>query len=472
MTPLSTLRSKELSKVQFNQKEKKASFLIYHKGLHQSLTHFIISTLTFVWLFPTTAEAQKINITLSEAIRIASQNNKSIQHARIHKQIANENILEKRELLLPEVDVHASYARITDLTEYRHGLGDKFITHTIPVIADFTGSVKTPLYTGGRIKYTIEKAIQEDEIAQIHLEKVRNDIQIEVTDLFLRIFKMKELEKLLTENIREEQDRLKEVRVFKAHGTVTKNEVLRAELQLSNRQLSLATNHRQIDVALHDLQTLLELPENEHLDIDTSQVLNMPVSSPDHEQYLRATLSRDELRIAQKQEEALIRDIKITKANYYPSVHFFASYGFNYPNYMFFPPNPYLYTLGKIGVEATYNLSGLYKNRTRIHIAHKRLQSQQVYTNIVRDKLSDQVHRDYSELQDLLETIPVRQKALLQAQENYRIVKVKYLNQLALITEMIDADNVLLQARFDLTAARVDTVSKYQQLLYTSGLLQ
>ena len=60
---------------------------------------------------------------------------------------------------------------------------------------------------------------------------------------------------------------------------------------------------------------------------------------------------------------------------------------------------------------------------------------------------------------------------MAQATENYRIVKLKYLHQLALITEMLDADNALLQARFDLLTARINTTVKHRRLLYASGQL-
>ena len=36
---------------------------------------------------------------------------------------------------------------------------------------------------------------------------------------------------------------------------------------------------------------------------------------------------------------------------------------------MFFPPSPYLYSLGQIGIELRYNLSELYKNSTKMEIA-------------------------------------------------------------------------------------------------------
>ena len=423
-------------------------------------------------LFSSATQAQTSRrLSLPEALKIAVANNRDIRHARIEREVAEADIDEKRELHLPEIDLHASYARITDLTEYRHGLGDKVVTHTIPVIADLTGSAKMPLYTGGKIRYTIQKARQQEEIASLAVLKTENDVKMEATELFFHAYKMMELDKLLQEHIREEEDRLAEVRSFKAHGTVTRNEVLRAELQLSDMRLSRTTNRSNIEVVLHDLHTLLEMPEEVSLELDTARLLDGTVAVEDMHSYLRAALAKDEMRISEKKEQVFATEQQITRAAYFPNIHLFASYGFNYPNYMFFPPDPYLYTLGRVGVEATYSLSNLYKNKTRTHMARLRTEAQQAQTGIVKNRVMDNVFKHHAELKDLLETIPVKEKAVTQATENYRIVKLKYLHQLALITEMLDADNALLQARFDLLTARINATVKHGRLLHASGQL-
>lgn len=471
MRPAAVFWQFTLSKVQFRTKQ---SPRIHYSLSTPCKTGSVTASAVFAGalLLSSATQAQTARrVSLSEALQIAVANNRDIRHARIERAVTEADIDEKKELRLPEIDFHAFYARITDLTEYRHGLGDKVVTHTIPVIADLTGSAKMPLYTGGKIRYAIRKARQQDEIASLAVLKTENDVKMEATELFFSAYKMMELDKLLQEHIREEEDRLAEVRSFKTHGTVTRNEVLRAELQLSDMRLSRTTNRSNIEIVLHDLHTLLEMPEEVSLELDTTRLLDGAVPVEDRHFYLRAALGKDEMRISEKMEAVFETDQRITRAGYLPNIHLFASYGFNYPNYMFFPPDPYLYTLGRVGVEATYSLSNLYKNKTRTHIARMRTEAQHAQTAIVKNRVTDNVFRQHAELKDLLETIPVKEKAVTQATENYRIVKLKYLHQLALITEMLDADNALLQARFDLLTARIHATVKHRRLLYASGQL-
>ena len=85
--------------------------------------------------------------------------------------------------------------------------------------------------------------------------------------------------------------------------------------------------------------------------------------------------------------------------------------------------------------------------------------------------MSDKVFKEYTQYHEILDRLPVTDKALELAEENYRIVKLKYLNQLVLITEMIDADNTLLEARFKKIATRIDAAMKYYELLHTADML-
>jgi outer membrane protein TolC len=177
------------------------------------------------------------------------------------------------------------------------------------------------------------------------------------------------------------------------------------------------------------------------------------------------------MRIARLDETISLTDRKLVKASSYPVVNFFAAYGFNYPNYLFFPPNPNWYSLGRVGVEASFSISNLFKNRTRVHISDKRIEEQNVTTEILKNKITDNIFRQYMQYREIEDKLPVTEKAGVQATENYRIVKLKYLNQLALITDMVDADNALLEARFNIISTRIDALMKYYELLYASGLL-
>ena len=58
-----------------------------------------------------------------------------------------------------------------------------------------------------------------------------------------------------------------------------------------------------------------------------------------------------------------------------------------------------------------------------------------------------------------------------QAQENYRIMQNRYLNQLAILTDLLDANSVLLNAELQLTNTRTHVIYTYYQLQKACGRL-
>ncbi|MBS7253003.1 TolC family protein [Flavobacterium branchiicola] len=419
-------------------------------------------------------QAQEVHsVSLNEALKLAKENNKKILKSQLEITLAEQNIKERKELRLPDIELNGMYSRITNITEFKGSgfLKDKEVTPAIPEIYEVNSTFKMPIYAGNKINNAIKIANQENEIAKIKTEKTENDVELEVVANYLAIYKMMELQKIFEENIKEEKSRLKEVQSLSKHGTVTKNEVIRAELQLSDRELNALTNSKNIKIALHDLKTLIQLPENEEIAIDTTANLDETNSLDPYDFYLNKALQNEEMRIASQEIKISKTELKLAKGNYLPTVSFFGNYGFYYPNYKFFPPNPYLYTLGQVGIEARFDISGLYKNKTKVEQANTKIEWQQMQSEIIKDEVQDKLYKDHTQYQEILEKFVVVDKALDLANENYRIVKLKYLNQLVLITEMVDADNALLQAKYNKISTHLDAVLKHYEMLHTAGIM-
>ena len=58
-----------------------------------------------------------------------------------------------------------------------------------------------------------------------------------------------------------------------------------------------------------------------------------------------------------------------------------------------------------------------------------------------------------------------------QAEENYRIMQNRYLNQLAILTDLLDANSVRLNVELQLVTARTRVIYTYYQLQKACGRL-
>lgn len=430
-------------------------------------TTLLTSTL---FALSTSGQTSKV-LSLQAAIDLGLAQNKDIAERKVQTHISGEIIKQQQQKKLPEVDFHASYARITDLTSFERGIKKRSTIETIPEWADATLSASMPLYRGGEIKYEVEKAKSLHAIEEYEVEKTENKIRMQVVSSFLGIYKLMELQKLIKDNMVEEEDRLREVKQLRKHGTVTTNEVLRAQLQLSDMELQLLSNQHQIGAELHYLKLLLETPKDEKIAIDTAGLLKQALLLDSRDTYQSVAMDREVIRLAKRKEDISLTEVSLIKTNYLPKISLFGSYAANFPNYLIFPPLAHTYTYGKIGIEATWSISGLLKNKSKLRQAKLQTEAEKLATENLSNEIADQVYRRYSEYLDILDRIPVTERAQYQAAENYRIVKVKYLHQLALITDMIDADNALLKARFNQVATRIDALMKHYELRYAAGLL-
>ena len=62
-----------------------------------------------------------------------------------------------------------------------------------------------------------------------------------------------------------------------------------------------------------------------------------------------------------------------------------------------------------------------------------------------------------------------QQKSVELAQQNYQVVSNRYKNQLALITDMIDASNMKLNAELQEVNARINIAYTYYNVRYAAG---
>jgi outer membrane protein TolC len=89
---------------------------------------------------------------------------------------------------------------------------------------------------------------------------------------------------------------------------------------------------------------------------------------------------------------------------------------------------------------------------------------------VVANKMQDKIVKQYKQYEEIRDSFAVTDKAEALAEENYRLVKLQYLNQLVVLTEMVDADNALLQAKYNKISVRIDAAMKYYEMLHTAGL--
>ena len=72
---------------------------------------------------------------------------------------------------------------------------------------------------------------------------------------------------------------------------------------------------------------------------------------------------------------------------------------------------------------------------------------------------------------EAIDRVEALKLSVKQAEENYRIMYNRYMNQLTILTDLLDADNLRLNAELKLTTARTQVIYTYYTLQRAIGAL-
>jgi outer membrane protein len=415
-----------------------------------------------------------VYLKLDDAISLGLKQNKKILAKKVDKEISKS----KQELLfneqLPEVEGHYAYNRLSRLRQYQNGgfAGGPTKYFLKRSQYELDGTAVMPLYKGGKIHREKKIARVETEISEIAIEKSEKDVKMDLVSGFLDVYNLLEHLKVIEDHIKEDNVLVNHIKNLEKNGLVTYNEILRAELQLKQDSLEFIAINNDVIIANERIKYYLSAPEDYNIVVDTTglttgidETLNM------HEIIKKAHHENQTLKIGEKEIDVKKLEVSAQKADYLPHINLVAHYKLSYPNFMFFPPENYAYTFGFYGLDVKWNLSNLYTNREKVKVNKLKLENQHLEHEELEEKVNFEVKRAYTKYIEAQEKIKVYNKAVVQAEENFRIVKSKYLNQLCLITELIDADNTLLETQSKLISSKIEKQLKYYQLQYIIGTL-
>ncbi|MCS3870229.1 outer membrane protein TolC [Chryseobacterium ginsenosidimutans] len=416
---------------------------------------------------------QKYQLTLSEAVQLAKRQNQSVQAANIEENAVDEDRKDVYKSALPVINAGSSYQRFSNLILFTDGLNHSTSGSRKPTpnSANLGIDVSFNIYSGGK-----QKALQNEQNSRLKLAKLNTldtsgNAAFQTASEYLELLKLNESQKFILDQLKRAQIRLENINSLYKNQKVTKSDVLRAQVILSNVELSLQQNQNDIGITNQKLIVLMDLPDS----IKLSPIDSAGISKPEINSLLplieRTESSSFSIQKSAENVELQRTKVKTVQSNNMPSLSFFSAYGLNYPNYLFFPPVDQAYAIGFVGLKLQYNISSIYQNKNKLTAAKMRVKELELIQKENTHIINSQIKAYYIKYEEALNRISVNEKSVEQAKVNYRIVNTKYLNQLALLTDLLDADNLYQESRLNLVKAQTDALTIYYHILYTSGNL-
>jgi outer membrane protein TolC len=416
-------------------------------------------------------------IALKEAIELSIKNSKQLKGSRAKVEEATAALKEAAERRLPEAGISASHLRLNSpninvktksTTTNGSGSGTTGQGNSGKPSSLSYGMLNAslPVYSGLRIRYGIESSKYLEEAARLDADNDREAVVLNTINAFDNLYKARAAVDLVNESLQGARQRVKDFSNLEKNGILPRNDLLKAQLQQSNTELSLLDAENNWKLANINMDLMLGLPDTTVLTVNEADLQSAEVQLKPVEEYVQLSMqNRKDIAALALRKKAASTGVKAAKGGSYPSVALTGGYvAADVPN-VFTVTNAV-----NVGVGIQYSLSSLWKN-SQVDQAKAREKQLEASEESLNDNIRLQVNQAYQNFLSTKKKIEVYQTAVAQAEENYRIVRNKFQNQLATTTDLLDADVAQLQARLNAAFAKADTSVAYNKLLQTAGLL-
>ena len=307
-----------------------------------------------------------------------------------------------------------------------------------------------PIFTGGKLNGTIKQAKAGYLISEQGLQKAYNDMRSTVTNGYFDMLQADNMQKLGRESVDRLADHLKNVEAQYEVGVVAKVDVLRSQVELANAKQSLIKAENAYQIAEANLNKIVGLPMDTQLKLD-----NILVYTPyDNDmQYCLdyAAKHRPELEQAKQQVEAAKGALRVAISGHMPQVAATASQNWNDSNWPG-DENGNWY----VGVSVGLNIFDSGVTTSKIHGAEADLaKAHESYRDTV-DLVNLDVRSNYLNLREAEKRIDTTKLAVSQAEEDYRIAQLRYMNGVGTNTDVLDAQVALTDAKTNYLQAMYD----------------
>lgn len=443
---------------------------ISHKQLFKLSLIAAIAAILLIIFASNSAKAQDKTLTLPEAIQLGLQNSKTLKlsQAKIDEAVSQYN--QAKDRALPTGSVSFTYDRAQiPYNDLSFGKLSLALPKSANAYLGIT-SLNETIFAGNKLKYAQQSTELLSQVSRLDAEKDKDEITYDVINSYYDLYKVLQSQKVVNQNITTIDAQIHQSQRFFDQGLVTKNDVLRFQLQKANVQLNGLDLENNRKIVNYNLDILLGLPETTTIHIDTL-VADAKTVGPLSAYIDSAMANRQEVKQLALRSKVADYNVKSIKANTLPTLSAGVSGYYVDANGSPIPKIGNFITPVTIGATLSWNFGSLWTNKNKV--AEARIQSNEVVINqgITGDRVKNEVNESYQNYLTALDKINLLQTSITQAGENNNILESKYKSNIASATDRADAETLLYQAQINLELAKADAGLAYYTLLKSTGTL-
>ena len=428
-------------------------------------------------VFATGAFAQQAKkLTIDEAVDLGMSYNKQLKVSQSKVAVQSMKYKEELGLLAPAVSINSSITHnstnipVLGFPGGLFGPESGIIGATLHDYYLNSLNISQVVFAGLRGWNTLAMTKDQTRATQYDLAADRLTVKNNIITAYYNHYKLIESKKVVDENIKVLQQRLKDAQNLQSVGMALKNDVLQVQLSISNLQQSAAEVQSGIDVSNYNLDVMLGLPDTTKIEIEESGLLSAKPDFDLSNGLKNALVRRPEVKAADARLSISNKQLKIARGYYSPVISGGFNYYYNNPNQrVFFETHAEFDHSWDIGVKLSWNITNLFTTQFQTREAKLNIQQAEAQHDQLTDNIKMEVNSNYAAYKLALDKIELNKESIAQATENQRMTKDQYTNGIKNITDMLNADNLVTVSEINMLNARIDAEIAYAKLLKSTA---
>lgn len=411
-----------------------------------------------------------LQLTLTDVFTRIENENRTMAMLRTAQEAAEQGIRSAKDARYPEInaEVNVSY------------IGDCFLTDR-----DFSNYTKAPsphfgngftleaqqvVYAGGAVNAAVKMAEHEGRMSEAVISQSRQGLRLMAAGEYLDLFRTDNSIKVYEKNIALTTKLIEEINAKREHGLALAADVTRYELRLEMLKLDLVRLRNTREIMNYRLVNSLGLPEGTVVSSALADEEDLRDRSRQHWQEIAAD-SSPEMKVSGINADMALTRQKLVRSERLPKIAVVAYENFNGPITFEIPPIDKNLNIWYVGLGIRYNFSSLYKSGHKLKQAEIAVRQAEQAKDVTEENLRNNVQKAYADYMQSYVELETSEKSLQLADENYERVHDRYMEQLVLVTDMLDAFNMKLEAELDVSAANAGIQYRLCCLRYAAGIL-
>jgi len=402
-------------------------------------------------------------LTLSEGLRLVNENSRLIKITGHEEMISVADTLIARSKMLPEINASGGYTLLA------HQPAVIFRPQTVPMsernFLSYSLNIQQTLYDFQKSASRFEASKKMLNVKKLYAARIRNLVAIDFVLVYLDLLESETMLKVSEKEVERLQSHLRDANSLFEEGVITKNDLLQAEVKISDAKQRLLTLRNFRAVTASRINSILVRPLTADVQIeDIKETSPQIIEMGRHKAWEIAEKQRPEIQIIAETMKALDLEKTARKAEYFPRLFLKGGYDFT--------ENRYQVHEGNWSVTLGMGMNLFQGGATKAELM--KIDSQRLKLVEEKNKLMDDIRLEVEkyllDVNTARERVAVTKGAVEQAEENLRINRVKYEAGAGTATEVLDAVTLLSVAETNNYKSVYDLKKAEAAVLYATGI--